>query len=310
MADVTVRRIDFGYFVRPAEETGTGRPRVEPCLGYVVDHPQGHILFDTGMGSHPEVDAHYRPRRVGLEDALAVGGLQIVDLTHVANSHLHFDHCGGNPKLGQIPVFVQGTELDAARQTQDYTLPELIEGSRFERASGTVEVLPGVFLIPTPGHTGGHQSLVVHRRDGVVVVAGQSHESATEYAADQLAWQAHRDAHGQPLPEIPEWIDLLQQFDPRMVFFAHDRSVWTPLKCDHGPNGGRRTRSERGHAPGRAANSGTGIPPGHDDRSSACPVGGTFRGCLRGEVPQSCREGHRLAWTNYWRSTTIRPGFR
>jgi hypothetical protein len=61
MASVTVRRVDFGYFVRPAEETGTGVPRVEPCLGYAVGHPEGMILFDTGMGSHPEVDAHYPP---------------------------------------------------------------------------------------------------------------------------------------------------------------------------------------------------------------------------------------------------------
>ena len=53
MADVTVRRVDFGYFIRPAEETGTGVPRVEPCLGYAVGHPEGMILFDTGMGSHP-----------------------------------------------------------------------------------------------------------------------------------------------------------------------------------------------------------------------------------------------------------------
>ncbi len=63
MGDVTVRRVDFGYFVRPPEETGTGMARVEPCLGYLVGHPDGMLLFDTGMGTHPDVDAHYRPRR-------------------------------------------------------------------------------------------------------------------------------------------------------------------------------------------------------------------------------------------------------
>jgi len=228
MADVAVRRVDFGYFVRPAEETGTGRPRVEPCLGYVVDHPQGMLLFDTGMGSHPEVDAHYRPRRAGLREALALIGAQIADLRVAANCHLHFDHCGGNPLLGPIPVFVQGAELDIARQTQDYTLPELIEGSRFEPVTGEVEVLPGVFLMPTPGHTDGHQSLIVRRADGAVILAGQSHDTAAQYAADQLAWRARRDGHGQPLPDIPNWIDTLQQLDPRVVYFAHDRSVWTP----------------------------------------------------------------------------------
>jgi N-acyl homoserine lactone hydrolase len=228
MADITVRRVDFGYFVRPAQETGTGDLRVEPCLGYVVGHPQGMILFDTGMGSHPEVDAYYRPRRTGLREALAAIGTGLSDIGLAANCHLHFDHCGGNPALGQIPVFVQGAELDNARHTQDYTLPELIEGSRFEQVTGEAEMLPGIYLMPTPGHTSGHQSLIVRRADGAVIVAGQSHDSATQYAADQLAWRAHRDGHSQPLPGIPTWIDALQQLDPRIVYFAHDRSVWTP----------------------------------------------------------------------------------
>jgi N-acyl homoserine lactone hydrolase len=201
---------------------------VEPCLGYVVGHPAGPLLFDTGMGSHPEVDAHYRPRRAELEQALAAIRVTVADLRLAANSHLHFDHCGGNPKLAQLPVFVQAAELRTARQTPDYTLPELIDGSRFEQVTGPAEVLPGVTLMPTPGHTAGHQSLVVHRPDGVVIVAGQSHDTASQYAADQLAWHAHRDGHGQPLPDVPAWIDTLQQFDPRMVYFAHDRSVWIP----------------------------------------------------------------------------------
>jgi len=226
--DVTVRRLDFGYFVRPATETGTGNPRVEPCLGYLVVHPQGTILFDTGMGSHPEVDAHYRPRRVEVREALAAIGANISDIGLAVNCHLHFDHCGGNPALGQTPVFVQRSELETARESKDYTLPELIEGTHFELVTGEADVLPGVWLMPTPGHTEGHQSLIVRRPDGVVIVAGQSHDTATQYASDQLAWQAHRDGHDQPLPNFPHWIDSLQRMDPRLVYFAHDHSVWTP----------------------------------------------------------------------------------
>jgi N-acyl homoserine lactone hydrolase len=228
LADPAVRRIDFGYFVRPPAETGTGCARVEPCLGYVVDHPDGMLLFDTGMGSHPDVDAHYRPRRTGLAEALAATGAQVGDIALAANCHLHFDHCGGNRALGQIPIFVQAAELDAARHTPDYTLPELLEGSNFTQLDGTAEVLSGVFLMPTPGHTDGHQSLIVRRPDGAVIVAGQSHETATQYAADQLAWQAHQDGHGQPLPRIPDWMEAVARLDPRIVYFAHDRSVWIP----------------------------------------------------------------------------------
>ncbi len=230
MSSISVRRVDFGYFVRPGEETATGDPRVEPVLGYVIEHPDGTFLFDTGWGSDPEVDAHYRPRPIGLHDALAAVGLRLDEITHASNCHLHFDHCGGNPLLTGIPVFTQASELTAARTTVDYTVPRLIDapGTRWEVVEGEVEVLTDVHLIPTPGHTDGHQSVVVRRSDGVVVVAGQSHDTATEYAADVLALRAHGDAHGVPLPVSRAWMERLLQLDPVRVVFAHDHSVWLP----------------------------------------------------------------------------------
>jgi N-acyl homoserine lactone hydrolase len=220
----TVRRIDFGYFVRPAEETGTGGPRVEPCFGYLVELPEGPFLFDSGMGSSAEVDAHYRPRRRTLQTAL---GRPLTDIRLVANCHLHFDHCGGNRELA-APVVVQRTELGAARTTTDYTLVELLDGVRYEEVDGDAELAPGVQLLATPGHTEGHQSLVVRRPDGTVVVAGQSHDTATAYGADVLAVQAHRDGHGKPLPVPPPWLERLIALDPARVVFAHDASVWVP----------------------------------------------------------------------------------
>jgi N-acyl homoserine lactone hydrolase len=230
MDDVALRRLDFGYFVRPQEETGTGAPRVEACLGYLVDHPDGLLLFDTGMGSHPDVDAHYRPRRRPLAEALHGAGAGLYDIALVANCHLHFDHCGGNPLLSGRPVFVQATELADAQHTENYTLPELVDapGIRYQELTGEAEVLPGVLIIPTPGHTAGHQSLVVRRQDGTVIVAGQSHDTATAYSADALAWRAARDGHSQPLPVPPAWLDRLQQLDPARVMFAHDHAVWEP----------------------------------------------------------------------------------
>jgi N-acyl homoserine lactone hydrolase len=230
MDDVTVRRVDFGYFVRPLEETGTGKPRVEPCLGYLVVHPEGTLLFDTGMGGDSWVNQHYRPRRTVLDQALRSVDANVDDIDLVANCHLHFDHCGGNAFFAGKPIFTQASELVAARTVVDYTLAKLIDtpGTRYEELAGEAEVLPGVILIPTPGHTEGHQSLVVRKSDGTVVVAGQSHDTATAYSADALAWRAHRDNHPQPLPVPPTWLDRLQQLDPSRVVFAHDHAVWEP----------------------------------------------------------------------------------
>jgi N-acyl homoserine lactone hydrolase len=229
LARGAVRRVDFGYFVRPESETGTGSPRVEPVLGYVVRARDAVLLVDTGMGSHPEVDAHYRPRRRPLPEALAPLGIGPDDVTHVTNCHLHFDHCGGNPELAGRPVFAQRSEICAARTTQDYTLPELLDGSRFVELEGESEIVPGVLVVPTPGHTDGHQSFVVRLSDGSVVVAGQSHDTTTAYAADVLALEAHRDGHPPPLPEPRgAWVARIQDLDPRMVVLAHDHSVWVP----------------------------------------------------------------------------------
>jgi len=77
------------------------------------------------------------------------------------------------------------------------------------------------------------------------MVAGQSHGTATQSAADQLSWQAHRDSHSQPLPGVPGWIDTLQQLDARMIYFAHDRCVWSR---DVSFRDGRRHRHLTGSA--------------------------------------------------------------
>ncbi len=71
-----VARLDLGTFVRPAEETGTGSPRVEAVLAYVVRTPAGVLLLDTGLGdAGPATEGHYGPRRTPLDAALATVGL-------------------------------------------------------------------------------------------------------------------------------------------------------------------------------------------------------------------------------------------
>lgn len=212
-----VRRIPLGTFTRPPEETGTGRPRVEGVYGYLVRHDQGLVLLDTGMGRGDDgTEAWYQPRRVALPDALATAGVGIDDLTMVANCHLHFDHCGGNPQLGTTPVLCQRTELATAR-AGDYTFEHLLDGVTYELLDGESEPLPGLHVIPTPGHVDGHQSLVVECADGSVVLAGQSHDNASAWSADALA-----------PPLAPPWMERLLAFDPRRVVFAHDAAVWEP----------------------------------------------------------------------------------
>ena len=223
-------RLDLGTFVRPAEETGAGQPRVEAVLGYVARTPAGVLLLDTGLGeADAETEAWYRPRRVRIEDALAALGMSTEDVDIVVNCHLHFDHIGGNPSFAGRPLYCQRQELDVARTT-DYTVPRLVDfpGARYELLDGECELAPGVHVIPTPGHVDGHQSVVIECEDGSIVLAGQSHDAASHWSADVLAARAPELGHEPPLPVASPWMSRLLEFDPKRVVFAHDAAVWVP----------------------------------------------------------------------------------
>ena len=215
-----VRRVRFGTIVRPAEETADGWARVEALDGFLVPLPDGLLLFDTGIAAgDPEVDAHYRPERVPLPEALAAAGARPEDVTLVANCHLHLDHAGGNAELPGRPVLVQRAELEAAR-TPDYTVAGVVDhpGARYEVLDGETEVAPGVRLVPTPGHTAGHQSLLL---EGGLLLAGQTHLTASGWTADAEAVRRPDDQAAPP----PDWFPALLARVVE-VRFAHDAAVW------------------------------------------------------------------------------------
>jgi len=130
-----------------------------PVYVHVIDHPDARVLVDTGMTElHPAVaDLDPRLRPLSEQD-FDLAGIDIV-----VNTHLHFDHCGGNHLFAGRPIYVQRRELDDARSEDDYTIREWVEapGVRYVPLDGELELLPGLRLVPAPGHTRGMQVVVV-----------------------------------------------------------------------------------------------------------------------------------------------------
>jgi N-acyl homoserine lactone hydrolase len=138
-----------------------------PVHGFVVTHPGGAVLVDTGVGGPEELLSDWRVVNRSAADALADLDMTPGDINLVINTHLHFDHCGQNAVFPHAPCYVQRTELDRAKREA----PELYDwfdfmNGRFELLDGDTDVLPGLSVITTPGHTVGHQCVVVQTADG------------------------------------------------------------------------------------------------------------------------------------------------
>ena len=112
-----------------------------PVCVHVIDHPDARVLVDTGMTElRPEV-LDMDPRLVPLsEQAFDLAGVDVV-----VNTHLHFDHCGGNHLFAGRPIYVQRQELEDARTEDDYTIREWVDapGVSYEPVDGELELLPG-----------------------------------------------------------------------------------------------------------------------------------------------------------------------
>src|SRR5690606_32380372 len=163
-----VQRLNLGYVIKPAEATGTGRPQAVPILAYFIEHPDGGVLFDAGVAPlDPETEARLRPHRIPLPEALERVGKALSDLREVALCHMHFDHVGDMSQLIGRPVVVQRVEHEQAK-APGYTVPGLAEDDTisWELVDGEEELMEGLRILPTPGHTDGHQSLVVRADEG------------------------------------------------------------------------------------------------------------------------------------------------
>lgn len=193
-------------------------------FGFIVWHPEGPVLVDTGVGrGHDAVERIFRPRHQPIEDALAQRGIEPGDVAIVINSHLHFDHCGNNQRFAGVPMVVQRTEYELAHQPH-YTITEWVDfpNARWELVSGDTEVLSGIRVFPTPGHTPGHQAVVVEAGGTLSVIAAQAlydpHELEAEESVEPLS---REDASA-----TSDSARAIKSLGPMAVYFSHHSGVW------------------------------------------------------------------------------------
>src|SRR5262249_54925445 len=141
-----------------------------PVYVHVIEHPDARVLVDTGITELHPAAADMDPRIWPLHTQdIDLAGIDIV-----VNTHLHFDHCGGNHLFAGRPFYVQRQELDDALGEDDYTIREWVQapGVEYVIVDGEHELLPGLRLLPAPGHSRGSQVVVIETGVRPVVVGG------------------------------------------------------------------------------------------------------------------------------------------
>ncbi len=227
--------VEIGLNVLVPNTGRTGRIDI-PVPMLVARTDDATYLIDTGMpdswiGRSGDLDGEEIFPRMAAEDAvdrqLATIGLSVDDVTCVINTHLHFDHAGGNSHFRHVPILVQETELEAARAggitSRDWDAP----GLRYETIRGDYHVCDGLDLLFTPGHTMGHQSALVTLSDGrrllftvdAVYTSINWDEDALSAMSDPVAGHAS--------------VERLRREAARpdtTVIFGHDPARWAGLR--------------------------------------------------------------------------------
>ena len=182
-----------------------------PVYAHVIDHPDARIMVDTGMTElSPVVVEAFNPRLYPLsEQDIDLGGIDIV-----INTHLHADHCGGNHLFAGKSIYVQRRELDDAHSNaEEYPLRDWVDapGVTYVPVEGEFALLPGIRLVPAPGHTDGMQIVVVETGGKPVIVGG-----------DVAVWFGELDE-----PKTEGQLRVLA-LDPELVWLSHEHKPWRP----------------------------------------------------------------------------------
>jgi glyoxylase-like metal-dependent hydrolase (beta-lactamase superfamily II) len=218
---------------------------------FLVETGRARVLIDTGIGMKASPAAS-RLRDLapgpGLGAALAGAGFLPGDIDFVINTHLHFDHCGGNtdrdpdgivrPAFPKATYIVQKGEWAAAfhpppRDRKSYERPDfdpLAASGRLRLVEGEATITEGVRVFPAPGHTAHHQCAAVTSEGKTLCVLGDlvptSAHAGFSFVMSfdldpRLNLRTKRELYDRALPE--GWLFALAH-DPVHVFGTVDRN--------------------------------------------------------------------------------------
>lgn len=157
---------------------GYGKTIWMGIYAFLIKGAQENILVDTGLEQFVVPDhirSQYGIEPLEFEDALASHGLAPESVDIIVHTHLHNDHCENDYKCANARIIVQKAEYDFLLNPHpiEYRcFADLLEGLHVETVEGHFELMEGIDLYLTPGHTPGGQSVAVRTAAGLAIIPG------------------------------------------------------------------------------------------------------------------------------------------
>lgn len=157
---------------------GYGRKIWIPIYVFYLEGGDKKILVDTGLEQFvvpPEVAQENGVEIMEFDDALATKGLEPEDIDIIIHTHLHNDHCENDYKCTNAKVFVQKTELEFFKNPHPIDhryYSDLLDDNEVVTVEGDAEIVDGIRVLTSPGHTPGTQSVAVQTSKGKAVITG------------------------------------------------------------------------------------------------------------------------------------------
>ncbi len=162
LGTITRQKSSFGYRLAP------GKIIDAPLIAWYIEGAEKKILVDTGGGNPadiPKKAPYRREEGQSIENALKDIGVSVDDIDIVITTHLHWDHCAGNGLFPKAQKLVQEEELRTAEDPfpiyADGYIPSMVKDIRYTVIHGDRQIVDGVSVILTPGHTYGMQGVLV-----------------------------------------------------------------------------------------------------------------------------------------------------
>lgn len=196
-----------------------------PVYCFLVMHSKGNVIIDTGFSSDFNKTwgkrlRYYRP--IQENDLIKYLEEKNIKIDFIINTHLHIDHCGNNSFFKDAQIIIQKKEFESACKPKPYQIlaypDDIPKDLNYRLIDGNLDLFDdgAIKIIKTPGHTEGHQSVLLNLGEKNIFIAGDAC-----YSSENLKYNCLPGILWNP-DKIMETYEMIRNLKNTKIIFGHE----------------------------------------------------------------------------------------